>query len=1457
MPLAVTSWILALAWSNAWAVPDVCDEGYGSLALPEALTASDISVYGYHAFDNLGWAMADIGDFDGDGVHDLAVGVPGDHSNGPRAGAVFVYLSDGGSHSLLFPSMRVFGAESGDGAGSTVAGAGDVNGDGYDDLVIGASPNSRSHHVEGVAWLVLGTPSAPATLSLFSGADATWRGAGRGDRFGSVVAGLGDVNGDGFDDVGVGAPRADGLGLDAGAVYVFYGPQTGDRSALLADRTLLGATAGDAAGSSLMRLGDVDGDLDADFAVGAPLVGSLSNDGAVYIVTAGVGTLVLTDAAATLRGAAGEHAGSALADAGDVDGDGANELWVGARAWGRGRRGAVYLVNVDDAYGAVDALSNASVAQLRGVAAGDAFGVAIAGGEDVDDDGVMDLIVGAPGARGAGRSAGAAWVLSGPFSGSVDVTSEGQHNGSVAGVRAGSSVALMPDLNGDAFADALIGSPRFLANGRLGVGELSVFYGGADRVDLQTWFADGDHDGWGAGAPVASCLALPGHVARTGDCDDSSQRYHPYAAETDCADIEDYSCDGSHGPVDVDNDGVFACANDCDDRDPAVAAGQPERCANLKDDDCNGEVDDGLAIDAVLWRPDSDRDGFGDAGVAFLACSAPGFFLTPPVTVSGDCDDLDVARHPGVVELCDLVDNDCDGLVDGWSAIDALDAWPDADGDGGGSLTGRQRMCEVAEGFATEPSDCDDSDAAVPGEEVCDAVDNDCDGAFYLGGEVASPTWSISGQVPPRGGAAQLGVALAVAPDMDGDGYDELVMGASNASVYVLAQPPATGPHTILAPSVGGQLVVRATLSGAGAAFGSVLAAGDFDGDGIGDVAVADPAAAAPLLEEGIVYLFYGPLEGALTTGAAAARVVGVSGADRVGSSLVAADLDGDGADELVVGAPGADLGLHNRGAMVVVAGDPLRGVGTRSIDDLPGLLGEAAGDELGSAVAVLGDVDGDGQRDIACAARFGTLTDAGYVAVVSAQSVFAKAPDVDTVYGFSPGQRLGRAIAGGDVDGDGYDDLIVSDALGRAWVVPGSASGVVGGSVTSIASHELTGPPGQELGATLAVASDVDADGDDELVVGAPGADGLGVHGGAIFVVYGSPNLPQLIDTSAVESFGRVEDGTAFPTFSARNLGGVEGAQLLGASGTQLGGALLVGVHTRAGGRGDIVGAAHGVAAGLVLGFATGPYGLDVPSSAGPPLLGAVAFWPDLDGDGQAVEGAPGEVACLMHAPNVLAPAPRLAVVWDGALALDCDDQEATVFLGAPDLVGSTVEDCALRVYGCTDPLAVNYAPGANTDDQTCDRPGCTDGGALNYEPLATIDDGSCRFLVPCDGTSAVVTSAADLDAIYGCTSLGSLTIEQTDLLEVDLPWLVVVSGSLNVRLNPELTSLRLRRLHAVGGAMVISANDVLTSLDFASLNAVGGGLQIDQNPSLCVDDAVWSPLSTVYLSGGNATCP
>ena len=146
-------------------------------------------------------------------------------------------------------------------------------------------------------------------------ASTTWRGAARGDRFGTVVAGVGDVNGDGFDDVGIGAPGADGLGSDAGAVYVFYGPQIAAGSAVAADRTLLGATAGDAAGSSLVRLGDVDGDLDADFAVGAPLAGSLGNDGAVYIITEGVGTLVLSDAAATLRGAGGERAGSSLASA--------------------------------------------------------------------------------------------------------------------------------------------------------------------------------------------------------------------------------------------------------------------------------------------------------------------------------------------------------------------------------------------------------------------------------------------------------------------------------------------------------------------------------------------------------------------------------------------------------------------------------------------------------------------------------------------------------------------------------------------------------------------------------------------------------------------------------------------------------------------------------------------------------------------------------------------------------------------------------------------------------------------------------------------------------------------------------------------------------------------------------------------------------------------------------------
>ena len=168
---------------------------------------------------------------------------------------------------------------------------------------------------------------------------------------------------------------------------------------------------------------------------------------------------------------------------------------------------------------------------------------------------------------------------------------------------------------------------------------------------------------------------------------------------------------------DGDGDGFTAVEGDCDDADATVSPRAIEVCDG-RDNDCNGLVDDGLG---ETFYEDADGDGFGDPATAALACEGVG------VTNGGDCDDTDAAINPSGTEACDAIDNDCDGTAD-----DGVSStfWADGDGDGYGDPDVPVQACSATPGLVADDTDCDDSTAVVnPSRvEVCDLLDNDCDG---------------------------------------------------------------------------------------------------------------------------------------------------------------------------------------------------------------------------------------------------------------------------------------------------------------------------------------------------------------------------------------------------------------------------------------------------------------------------------------------------------------------------------------------------------------------------------------------------------------------------------------------------------------------------------------------------------------------------------------------------------
>lgn len=368
------------------------------------------------------------GDVDGDGYDDIIVGAIGDHTNGSFAGSAWVYSGYDGS------LLHVFrGDKAGDYLGLSVSGAGDVNGDGFDDVIVGVPGEFGS---------------AADHARVYSGVDGavllTFMGTTSNDNFGSAVSGAGDVNNDGFSDLIVGAPAFDLHGPESGLARVF----SGSDGAILF--SFYGETQISFLGDSVSGVGDIDQDGFDDVVVGAP--GENNYSGAVRVYSGHDGSILYT-----FHGDS-EYLdfGFSVSGAGDVNGDGVVDVIVGAPSDNSNGSNSGLARVFSGADGAI-------LYTFYGDDRDDFLGRSVSGAGDIDGDGFADLIVGAP---GAGRQAGLARVFSGR-DGSILYSFEGTTHGPQTD-HVGQAVAGGGDINGDGIPDFVIAAP---GEGGSGFGE--------------------------------------------------------------------------------------------------------------------------------------------------------------------------------------------------------------------------------------------------------------------------------------------------------------------------------------------------------------------------------------------------------------------------------------------------------------------------------------------------------------------------------------------------------------------------------------------------------------------------------------------------------------------------------------------------------------------------------------------------------------------------------------------------------------------------------------------------------------------------------------------------------------------------------------------------------------------------------------------------------------------------
>ncbi|MCB9898110.1 MAG: FG-GAP repeat protein [Planctomycetes bacterium] len=382
------------------------------------------------AGDEMGTSVAILGDLDGDGKGEVAVGTPGDSTNGVDAGAV--YVADGQFGNVLYV---IRGTHAGDRCGESIANLGDVDLDGFDDLLVGfpgedfnGNDTGRARVYSGDSGLVLYTRIGPQA----------------GARFGAAVAAVGDTNGDGRPDFLVGAPDYDVAGLSGqshGYAGLFSGAPFGTPMG-----TFTGTQSFEQLGYAVGGAGDVDADGVADFAIGAP--------GHDVLFTFNTGRVTVYSGAT--HGLLGSHVGSAfdslgfaLAPVGDTDLDGVPELLAGAPGHAS-NRGAVQLL---------EGPLLSQVWQLEGpqLTTNDRYGSSVSGLGDFDRDGHVDMLVGAP--MEGTSFGGLVQVVSG-----ADGLPAQSIYGAAAGDGFGSAVA-GADLNGNDWPDVFVGVPLSDAEG--------------------------------------------------------------------------------------------------------------------------------------------------------------------------------------------------------------------------------------------------------------------------------------------------------------------------------------------------------------------------------------------------------------------------------------------------------------------------------------------------------------------------------------------------------------------------------------------------------------------------------------------------------------------------------------------------------------------------------------------------------------------------------------------------------------------------------------------------------------------------------------------------------------------------------------------------------------------------------------------------------------------------------
>ena len=948
---------------------------------------------------------------------------------------------------------------------------------------------------------------------------------------------------------------------------------------------LNGIDAGDRSGFSVSSAGDVNGDGYDDLIIGISYAVPVDSPGETYVVYGGASALGTGGRfnLSTLNGTNGfilngidsyDRSGNSVSSAGDINGDGYDDLIIGAYRAGPNRAGSgeTYVVyggaSAPGTGGVLDlsALDGSNGFALNGIDRGDGSGFSVSSAGDVNGDGYDDLIIGARDADPNGDRPGETYIVYGGASapgtnGVLDLSDLDGTNGFILnGIdrfdQSGRSVSSAGDANGDGYDDLIIGAPSADPNGNSYAGETYVIYGGATGTESLTpvtaqGTAAADNFTGNAGADSFTAIATD-DVVRGGAGDDRIS-----VTALDFAAI-----DGGTGQDTLALDGA------------------------------------GLSLDLT---------GAGHAGVDSVEVfDLSGTGVNTLVLDAQAVFDLTEERAGGIATLDVL--GGADDRVEFRNSFTSSGTATEGDTTytvyrAGNAEVRVQTGVQVQIPAATAPVFTSDAtaDAAENQRLAYTAVATDADGdalSYSLSGTDAA--WF---RIGPNTGT----VSFRQAPDFEnpgdagGDNVYDITVTASDGTnstdqtvaITVTDEEYEPVPLFPLSTLDGTNGFILNGIDANDRSGVSVSSAGDVNGDGYDDLIIgADSGDPNGDSRAGETYLVYGGASAPGTGGGFNLSTLdgtngfilnGIDAGDDSGFSVSSAgDVNGDGYDDLIIGAPSADPNGRNRSGetYLVYGGASAPGTGGRlnlsTLDGTDGFILNGIGgrDDSGISVSSAGDVNGDGYDDLIIGASGPPVRPAGQTYLVYGG---ASAPGtggrfnlstLDGTNGFilvgiDAYDYSGRSVSSaGDVNGDGYDDLIIGAPLagarggffsGETYVVYGGASGPgTGGrfhlsNLNATTGFILTGSnTGGTSGSSVSSAGDVNGDGYDDLIIGAPRADPNGESSGETYVVYGRASarsrvhLPRLDGTDGFILNGiDADDNSGFPVSSAGDVNG------------------------------------------------------------------------------------------------------------------------------------------------------------------------------------------------------------------------------------------------------------------------------------------------------------------------------